>query len=94
MMSSNGINIKESSTENFIQQFKKWYEEVPGARDSFCVGFVKSLVACQVNSRAPALRKVVAFCQIMIPKSTKAYEFLQANSFGYASSSLQRIACQ
>eukprot|EP00957_Ditylum_brightwellii_P065704 4983736-Ditylum_brightwellii.AAC.1 len=71
MMSRKGINIKESSTEIFIQQFKKWYEELPGARDSLCVGFVKALVARQVNLRAPALRKVVAFCQLMRSKSTK-----------------------
>eukprot|EP00957_Ditylum_brightwellii_P139948 10664234-Ditylum_brightwellii.AAC.1 len=81
MMSSKGINVKESSKENFIQQFKKWYEEVPGERDSLCVGLVKALVAHQVNSTAPALRKVVVFCQIMRSKSTNAYEFLQANGF-------------
>eukprot|EP00957_Ditylum_brightwellii_P142513 10857730-Ditylum_brightwellii.AAC.1 len=45
MMSSKGINIKELSTENFIQQIKKWYDKVPGARDLLCVGFVKALVA-------------------------------------------------
>eukprot|EP00957_Ditylum_brightwellii_P199990 15245828-Ditylum_brightwellii.AAC.1 len=93
-MSSKGINIKEPSTENFIPQFKKWYEEVPDARDSLCFRYVKTLVACQVNSTVPALRKVVAFCQIMQSKSTKAYEFLQANRFGYASRSLQIIAHQ
>eukprot|EP00957_Ditylum_brightwellii_P133200 10155999-Ditylum_brightwellii.AAC.1 len=80
-MSSKGINIKESSAENFSQQFKKWYEEVPGARDSLCIGFVKALVAHQVNSTAPVLRNVVAFYQIMRSKSTKVYEFLQANGF-------------
>eukprot|EP00957_Ditylum_brightwellii_P172583 13138312-Ditylum_brightwellii.AAC.1 len=81
MMSSKGIHIEEFSTENFIQQFKKWYEEVPGARDSLCIDFVKALVARQVNSTAPASRKVVAFCQMMRSKSTKVYKFLQDNAF-------------
>lgn len=92
MLRRKGINVEEASTENFIKEFTKWYKEVTGARDSLCVGFVKALVARQVNLRAPASRKVVAFRQILRSKSPKAYEFLRANGFGYASRSLKRIA--
>ena len=43
------------------------------------------VVARHMNPRAPASRNFKS-------KSKKAYEFLRANGFGYASRSLQRIA--
>lgn len=55
------------------------------------MGFVKALVARHSNPTASASNKVIAFCQAMKTKTTKAYKFLMANGFGYSVRSLQRI---
>ena len=87
-----GINVKGKSTDEFINHFYDWYSKVPGARESLCIGMVKALVACHKNPKAPAAKKVIAFCHAMKIKSPKAYKFMRANGFGYAIRTLQNIS--
>ena len=86
--------MKGKSTDEFINHFYDWYSKVPEARESLCMRMVKALVARHNNPKAPAAKKVIAFChamKIMIAfrhamkiKSPKAYKFMRANGFGYA----------
>jgi len=89
-----GINVKGKSTDEFINHFYDWYSKVPGARESLCMGMVKALVARHKNPKAPAAKKVIAFCHAMKIKSPKAYKFMRANGFGYAIRTLQNISAQ
>ena len=89
-----GINVKGKSTDEFINHFYDRYSKVPGARESLCIGMVKALVARHKNPKAPAAKKVIAFCHAMKIKSPKAYKFMRANGFGYAIRTLQNISAQ
>eukprot|EP00957_Ditylum_brightwellii_P029798 2254038-Ditylum_brightwellii.AAC.1 len=79
MLSKFGISVRGKSADEFIDKFFSWYSSVPGARDCLCMGMVKALVAHHKNPKAPAAKKVVAFCHALKVKSPKAYKFMRAN---------------
>ena len=65
-LKSFGLDVKGS--DDFLKNFYNWYTQVPNAKESLCMGFVKALVARQNNNSAEASKKVVAFCQAMKSK--------------------------
>ena len=64
-----GLSAK--GADDFRKNCFKWYTEVPMAKDTLCLGFVKALVARHNNKSATASNKVIEFFKQLKPSKPR-----------------------